>query len=363
MTTAAITIDPSKPLRDEPATGHNRWHPGLTPVITVDPGDEVVLETRDAFDGQVRPTSTPEDVASLDVSVVHPLTGPVFVNGAEPGDLLEVDILAVDTAAYGFTVQSPGFGFLREDFDEPFIVHWDIDSGFATSAQLPGVAVPAAPFMGTIGVAPSAELFDRALRREQRLYDAGGFVDLPEPRGAVPATGPASLGLRTIPPRENAGNIDIKQLTAGTMLRIPVGVEGALFSAGDAHFAQGDGECCGQAIEVRGTLRARLTLRKAAAAGSTGVHFERRVPTADSGPYYATTGLCVEADDTNRSEDLTLAARNALRAMIEHLKVEYGFSATQAYAICSVAVDLKISQTVDVPNLCVSAFLPLRIFT
>jgi formamidase len=365
MATHEIGIHPTKPLAEEPGTGHNRWHPDIPAVVTVQPGDEVVLHTRDALDGQITRSSTAADVANLDISLVHPLTGPVHVAGAEPGDLLEVEMLEVTTGSFGFTVQSPGFGFLREDFSEPFLARWDIADGLATSPDVPGVAIPGHPFMGTMGVAPSRELLDRALAREQVLSDAGGFVDLPEPRGAVPNTAAiATEALRTIPPRENAGNIDIKQLTAGTTLRIPVGVEGALLSVGDAHFAQGDCETCGQAIEVRAVLRARLTLRtRNDLAGPVhGVHFERSTPTADTGPYYATTGICIDRDGTNRSEDLTLAARNALRAMIVHLTSEYGYTPAQAYTICSVAVDLKVSQVVDVPNVLVSAFLPLGIF-
>jgi formamidase len=171
-------------------------------------------------------------------------------------------------------------------------------------------------------------------------------------------------GLRTVPPRENAGNVDIKQLTAGTRLLIPVWVPGALFSAGDAHFAQGDCETCGQAIEVRGTLRARFGLRKGQA-GARQIdqpQFERTTPSPAPGPYFATTGTCVHHDGRNESEDITLAARNALRAMIDHLVAGYGYTRQQAYVICSVAVDLKISQVVDVPNVLVSAFLPLDIF-
>jgi formamidase len=364
MATHEIGIDPTRRLAEDPGTGHNRWHPDIPAVVTVQPGDEIVLHSRDALDGQITRTSTSADVADLDIGLVHPLTGPVYVAGAEPGDVLEIEMLEVTTASFGFTVQSPGFGFLREDFGKPFLARGDIADSLATSPDVPGVAIPGQPFMGTIGVAPSRELLDGALARERVLHDAGGFVDLPEPRGAVPDDPAiAAEALRTIPPRENAGNIDIKQLTAGSTLRIPVGVAGALFSAGDAHFAQGDGEACGQAIEVRAKLRARLTVRRRdeLAGPAQGLHFQGATIDA-TGPYYATTGTCLERDGTNRSEDLTLAARNALRAMIEHLTSEYGYSPEQAYTICSVAVDLKVSQVVDLPNVVVSAFLPLEIF-
>lgn len=365
MATHEIRIDPALPLTAQPGTGHNRWHPEIPPVIWAEPGDEVLMETRDAVDGQIGPQSTAADVPGVDVSVVHPLTGPVHVRGAEPGDLLEVDILEVSTGSFGYTMQSPGFGFLREDFTAPFLARWQIEGGIAVSPDVPGVRIGGHPFMGTMGVAPSHELLARVSARERALAVAGGLADLPEPRGAVPGL-PAvrADGLRTVPPRENAGNVDIKQLTAGTRLLIPVWVPGALFSAGDAHFAQGDCEACGQAIEVRATFRARFGLRKGQA---TSRHigqpmFERTAASPPPGPYVATTGVCVRPDGSNDSENVTLAARNALRAMIGHLTAEYGYTSQQAYVICSVAVDLKISQLVDVPNVLVSAFLPLRIF-
>jgi formamidase len=366
VTTHEIRIDPNRPLAEQPETGHNRWHPAIPPVVRIEPGDEIVMETRDAVDGQIRPDSTVEDVLKVDSSLIHPLTGPVYVEGAEPGDLLEVDVLEVAPASFGYTLQTPGFGFLRDEFPDPFVAHWGIEDGWAMTKDIPGVRIPGAPFMGTIGVAPSAELVRAATEREQQLHAEGGMVDLPDPAGAVPADEAiAGEALRTIPPRENAGNVDIKQLTAGTRLFIPVWVRGAMFSAGDAHFAQGDSEACGQAIEVRATLRARLGLRKGEARdrGIRGLHYERTGEQAEhSGPYFATTGLCVDPSGRNAMEDLTLAARNALRHLIDHLTDQYGYTPQQAYAICSVAVDLKVSQVVDLPNVLVSAFLPIGIF-
>jgi formamidase len=205
----------------------------------------------------------------------------------------------------------------------------------------------------------------QATARERDLLATAAMVDLPQPVGAVPPEDSiASEGLRTIPPRENAGNVDIKQLTTGTRLLIPVWVRGALLSVGDAHFAQGDCEACGQAIEVRGTLRARVGLRKgeARARGIRDLQFEGAAPPHVPGRYFATTGICVDRDGRNAMEDLTMAARNALRNMIEHLTTTYGYTPPQAYAICSVAVDLRVSQVVDVPNVLVSAFLPSSIF-
>src|ERR671934_499226 len=224
--------------------------------------------------------------------------------------------------------------------------------------------------MGVIGVAPSAELLRQTAEREAELLARGGAVLGPDPVGAVPSSEPiASTALRTIPPRETGGNLDIKQLSAGTTLLIPVFAEGALFSVGDAHFAQGDAEACGTAIEMSATFRGTLRLRKGAAARANirDIQFSREDYVVDpryQAPrrFFATTGLSVRKDGVNESEDVTLAARNALLNMIDHLVAERGYSRQQAYALCSVAVDLKISEVVDVPNFVVSAFLPLDIF-
>lgn len=370
MATHEIRVDYSRPLTAEPEKGHNRWHPDIPPVVRCEPGDEVILETRDAFDLQITKDSTAEDVAKADLSVVHPLTGPVYVEGAEPGDLLVAEILEVRAPDWGFTVEVPGFGFLRDEFPEPFVTIWELAEGWATSRDFPGVRIPGAPFMGTIGLAPSRELMERIVARERETLERGGFVLPPDPAGAVPSDPAiAREALRTIPPRENVGNVDIKQLAAGTRLLMPVWVEGGLFSAGDAHFAQGDCETCGTAIEMNATLRVRFDLRKGVARerGIRDLQFERDdylVPPEYQAPrrFFATTGISVRKDGRNESEDVTVAARNALLNMIDHLVAEYGYSRQQAYALCSVAVDLKVSEVVDVPNFVVSAFLPLDIF-
>ena len=235
--------------------------------------------------------------------------------------------------------------------------------------MLPGVLIPGCPFMGTIGLSPGHELLATTTAREQALIDRGGLALPPSAAGAVP-TDPrlAAEGLRTIPPREQAGNVDIKQLGQGAVLLIPVDTPGALFSAGDAHFAQGDCETCGTAIEMSSTLRVRFSLRKGEAAEKNirDLRYTREdyyLPPEFAAPrrFFATTGISVTRDGVNHSEDITLAARNALLNMIDHLG-ERGWTRQQAYAICSVAVDLKISQLVDAPNMLVSAFLPEDIF-
>ncbi|MGH8611623.1 MAG: acetamidase/formamidase family protein, partial [Gammaproteobacteria bacterium] len=223
-----IAINRNKTLSEEPTKGHNRWHPDIPSVVKVDPGQVVGLETRDAFDGQVKPTSTAADLLKNTLGVVHPLTGPVYVNGAEPGDLLEVTIVEVEPQPFGFTVQVPGFGFLRDIFTEPYIVPWTIANGFATSPALPGVRIPGAPFMGVIGLAPSHELLTQINKRETDLAGRGGVVLLPDANGAVPSDPAiAKTAMRTIAPHETGGNLDVKQLTKGTTLRMPVYVPGA----------------------------------------------------------------------------------------------------------------------------------------
>src|SRR5437899_1953028 len=262
-----VSVDLSKPLAQEPQTGHNRWHPAIPPIVRAAPGDRVILQTRDAVDGQITPTSTAEDVGRVNLDVVHPLTGPVYIEGVEPGDLLEVRIVDVEPASFGFTVQIPGFGFLRDEFPDPFIVRWRIADGAAESADLPGVRIQGAPFPGTIGLAPSRALMQAITNREKELLDRGGMVLPPDATDAVPNDSRlAAEALRTVPPRETAGNVDIKALCAGTTMLIPVQVEGALFSVGGAHFAQGDGEICGTAIEMRSVFHAQFFVRKGEAA-------------------------------------------------------------------------------------------------
>jgi len=368
-----IAIDPSQPLAKEPQTGHNRWHEAIEPVVEVDPGDRVIYETRDAVDGQLSPTATPADVGNVNLNVVHPLTGPVFVKGAKPGDLLEVKLLAIEADPWdqwGYTVEIPGFGFLRDEFAEPYIAHWRLNGNeYAESEQLPGVRIRCNPFPGTFGVAPSAEVRRLAQERETALAERGGFALPPDPTDAVPTDDViAREGLRTVPPRETAGNIDIKQLTPGVTMLLPVFAQGGLVSTGDVHYAQGDCEACGTAIEIRCRLHARFHLREGEAArrGIRDLQFFRddyfaRPELAVPRRFYATTGISVRKDGQNESEDVTVAAQNALLNMVDYLGTR-GFDRQQAYALCSVAVDLRIAQTVDVPNMLVTALLPLDIF-
>ena len=301
-------------------TIHQEWNNALAPRLTVDPGDTVVFDTRDAANLFYSKSSTSEDVMRRGPFRGHPLTGPVAVRGARPGDTLVIEILDVQPALdWGWTAIRPGRGLLPEaDFAKPFLHIWDLsDKRHARMGNK--VAVPIAPFPGVLGVA---------------LDEPGAHS--------------------TMPPRRAGGNMDIKQLVAGATLWLPVLVEGALFSAGDAHAAQGDGEVCVTAVEMSG----RLTLRFGLQSGRRLAEPQLRTPAPPSnatnrGPHYATTA---------HGPDLFAASQQAIRYMIDHLVENHGLSREQAYVVCSVAVDLKISEIVDAPNWIVSAFLPESIF-
>jgi formamidase len=365
----SITIDRAKPLKDDFHKGHNRWHPDIPPVIEVEPMEEITIETRDSSDGQIRPGTTAVDLLKMDPRVVHPLTGPVFVKGAKPGDLLDIEYLDILPEKHAWTRFLPGIGFLHDLFDYSFVVHWDLTQDWATSPSLPGVRIPNASFMGTAGVAPSRAQLTAWAKREAELKARGGVVFMPEVESAVPAVEPiAQQGLRTIPPRENCGNADVKQMTIGSRLIVPVNVEGALYSVGDGHFAQGDSECCGTAIEMGAAVTVRFRIHSGAAARHKIVwprfahsgYFtapEWAVPRN----FIATMGMPIRDNGTNEAGDISLASRNAVIQMIDLLQ-ERGWTREQAYVICSVAVDLKVSNVVDLPNAVVSAILPEEIF-
>ncbi|HET8575723.1 MAG TPA: acetamidase/formamidase family protein [Methylomirabilota bacterium] len=299
---------------------HYEWNNALAPRLEIDPGDTVVFATRDAADRYYSRDSTHADVLARGPFRGHPLTGPVYVRGAEPGDVLVVEILDVKPDAdFGWTAIRPGRGLLPEaEFPKPFLQIWDLSDG--KSARMGReITVPIEAFPGVMGTA---------------LDEPGGHS--------------------TMPPRKNGGNMDIKQLTAGTTLYLPVWVDGALFSVGDGHAAQGDGEVCVTAVE----MNARVSLRFGLQPGGRLAEPQLRTSGAldagtNRGPHFATTA---------HGPDLFAAAQQATRYMIEHLAAERGLSREEAYILCSVAADLKISEIVDTPNWIVSAFLPESIF-
>lgn len=366
---------------------HNRWHPAIKPAATADQGDFIVFETRDALDDQFTRNSRAADVAAANLNRVHPLTGPLFVSGAEAGDVLAVTLVDIAPDPFGYTVVAPGFGFLRDIFTNPVMVRWDLNRLEATSPDIPNVKVRFAGFMGTVGVAPGPNEVDAWARREAALAKAGGVALPPEAKDAHPAAvcGPngshKDLCLRTVPPRENGGNMDIKQMQVGTVLLLPCFVRGCLLSIGDVHYAQGDGEVSGTAIEMGATVTVRVAVRKGQGAFIRQPHFEGKdelkmiTPTA----FYATVGYPFKEAGkvppthqyldgaklgplTNLSEDVTLAARDALLHMIDWIVKNKGLTREQAYILSSVAVDLRIGNLVDVPNFAVSAILDLGVF-
>jgi formamidase len=332
---------------------HNRWHPDLEPIAEVGVDEEVRLETEDGLAGQLTRTSTHADAGTLNLGLGHPLSGPLYVRGAEPGDVLEVQFVRYETDDFGTTAVIPGFGFLSDLFPEPYLVKWTIAGDVARADELPGVAVPEETFAGVVGVAPSHALLEQFRAREEALRDRGQAVADPLPEAAVPQS--AAGGLRTIPPRETGGNLDIRQLVAGSRLWLPVAVPGALFSIGDLHFAQGDGEVCGTAIEIAGAVTVRFAVHKSPAARTRFPSYE--TPERPGRRSFATTGIPVDA-----GMELNAAAREALLEMIAHLERTYGFERPAAYALCSAVVDLRVSEVVDVPYPVVSALLPLDVF-
>ena len=365
----------------------NRYHPDIPAAARAKPGDVIILGTRDALDSGLTLDSTAADVTALDLNLVHPMTGPVYIEGAERGDVLAVTLLDIEPDQYGYTVIVPGFGFLRDIYTEPHIVNWRLSRQAAVSDQMPGVRIPIAAFMGSVGVLPGEPEVKAWLARENDLAAAGGIALPPQPIGALPADvcGPEGSGkdlcLRTIPPRENGGNMDVKQMQVGTTLLLPCFVEGCGLFAGDVHYAQGDGEVSGTAIEMGATVRLTTALLKGKGSEITSPQFTGGAQLKAIAPskFHATVGFPLKAKGTippfltyldsekitkleNLSEDLTLAARNALIDMIDYIVANHGLDKEQAYILSSVAVDLRIGQVVDVPNYTVSAILPLTVF-
>jgi formamidase len=303
------------------------------------------------------------DIAAIDLGGPHALTGPVYVEGAEPGDVLAVEIVGIEAGSRGISPVIPGFGALAHLFPVAHCVNWVLERGVARSDELPGVAVPADLFPGVIGVAPSAARLAAFAAREAELGARGGPVAESAPESAVPAwTGPAG-GLRTIPPRETGGNMDTRGIVAGSTVWFPVDVPGALFSVGDLHFAQGDGEVSGTAIEMDGEITVRFHVERSPKwRPRFPAYSTPELPALRGRPEFATTGLPIRADGRNEAMDLTLAAANALEEMLGWLTATHGFGREAAYALMGAVCDLRISEIVDVPNVLVSAVVPTDIF-
>ena len=298
---------------------HFTWDASNEPRVVVDSGDTAVVWTRDVSDNQITPESDTSVIDGLDWDRVYPLNGPIGVAGAEPGDTLAVEILDMSTQGWGWTAVLPGLGLLPKDFPDAYLRIFDISDGqFAYLRD--DVAIPLAPFFGTMGVCPAAA-------------------------SAQPIMPPGTFG----------GNMDTRQLIAGSTLYLPVQVDQALFSCGDAHGCQGDGEVCVTGLEAPMYATLRFTLHKGRSIPSPQYRTPAPLtPRVDSAPFYGTTGV---------GGDLYAAAQDAIRAMVDHIHQTYDLPPVDAYLLCSLAVDLKISEIVDAGQYIVSALLPEAVFT
>lgn len=291
---------------------HSVWNRALPPRLHIQPGDTVHLECVDSSGSQVNPKTTLSEYLQIDRTRIHALTGPIHVERAEPGDVLQVDVLKVAHKGWGWTSVIAGLGFLKERFDEPFLFHWKLEG--AVSRSLAPAVVPLRPFCGVMGVARAED---------------GEF--------------------RTRPPGPFGGNMDVRQLATGATLYLPVLNPGALFSAGDAHAAQGDGEVCINGIECPADVSLRFRLHK-----------QQRLtaPVVESGVSRGNEAggdawLVVES-----AENAVDAARAATSRMIDLLVDRWGFTPIHAYILCSVAMNLHLSQVVNEPMFTVSAEIP-----
>ena len=298
---------------------HIGWNNAFKPVLRIAPGESVEFDVNDSSSGQISPRSTAADIANLDFGRINPVCGPVFIDGAEPGDVLKVTLLSFKPSGWGWTANIPGFGLLADEFPEAALHLWTYEPSLAPALFGRWAKVPLKPFTGTIGVAPAAP------------------------------------GLHSIvPPRRVGGNMDVRDIAEGTELYLPVEVAGALFSVGDTHAAQGDGEVCGTAIESPMQVALRFELLK-----ETPLAFPRFTTPGpvtrhlDSSGYEVATGI---------GPDLMEAARGAVRSMVDFLGARRGMAAVDAYMLCSVCGDLRISEIVDVPNWTVSFYLPRVVF-
>ncbi|HEY6904807.1 MAG TPA: acetamidase/formamidase family protein [Candidatus Acidoferrales bacterium] len=293
---------------------HSRWNRDLPPRLTIASGDTVHLECLDASGAQVHPDMTLDEYVDINRERIHALTGPIFVEGAEPGDVLQIDILEVAHKGWGWSSVIAGLGFLKHRFPDPYLFHWALEG--EVSRSLAPAVVPLRPFCGVMGVAPA---------------ERGEF--------------------RTIPPGAFGGNMDVRELCAGAALYLPVFNEGALFSTGDAHAAQGDGEVCINGIECPADVTLRFRLHNQRPLHGPFIEAAPR-NTAQESEAWVVVESATDAID---------AARAATSRMIDLLVENWDFSEIHAYLLCSVAMNLRLSQVVNEPMFTVSAALPKRL--
>lgn len=385
MPETLFKVDVKKRMADQEVPGHNRWHPDIPPVATVSPGTTFRMECLDWTDGQIKNSDTANDVRDIDLTVPHVLSGPIGVSGAEPGDVLVVDILDMgpfpgpDTE-WGFTgifAKVNGGGFLTDYFPDAYKAIWDLKGVYATSRHVPDVRFVGIQHPGLIGCAPSHELLDKWNERERALISTN--PERVPPLALPPIETNTLLGklegtarsqaareaARTVPPREHGGNCDIKNLTRGSRVYFPVYVKGANLSLGDLHFSQGDGEItfCG-AIEMAGWIDLRVDLIKDGVSKYRMVNpiFQTSALEPRYTNYLVFEGISVDEQSKQYYMDAHVAYRNACLNAINYLKT-CGYTGEQAYIILGTApTEGRISGIVDIPNACCTIYLPTEIF-
>ena len=378
----------------------NRLHPAIPMTVRATPGQTIIFRTRDAADvfGPVaaQAENKPEKLR-FSQGHVHAMTCPVYIEGAVAGDVIAVTINQIEPGRYGFSLVAPfGFAvdlmdgkvnFARDLIDGQDLVIWDLIKEYAVADAIPGIRIPNNSFPGIITTLPGPEQLNEILARELSLNEKGGSVSLPDADGAIPDALCGKMGhekdrcLRTSPPREHGGNMDIRYLQIGVTVYLPCYIDGCGLTIGDLHFAQGDGEVSGTAIEMSADIWVKTKVLKNGPDLKYGPHYEGSSHMLDipSRTFYAVTGIPLKQAGTippdmaylesanlvglkNLSRDTNLAARNALDAMVDYIASTYGYKRWQAYIIASVAVDLRIGQLVGTPNVGVTAILPLDIF-
>lgn len=384
-------LDSAKPFTDQETVGHNRWHPDIPAIQTVQPGDTFRVDCREWFDGDIHNDDSADDIRDAPLNKVHALSGPFRIEGAKPGDLLVVDILDVGPIpqeegplagqGWGYTgifAKKNGGSFLTDQFPDAYKAVWDFTGQTATSRHIPGVSFTGIIHPGLMGTAPSHELLGKWNQREAALIatDPERVPPLalpPEPDHAIlgSLTGAdfdrvAGEGARTAPPRENGGNQDIKNLSKGTRVFYPVYVDDANFSVGDLHFSQGDGEItfCG-GIEMGGFIDFHVDVIKDGMA-KYGVTENAIFMPGNVEPQYsqwlAFSGTSVTLEGEQRYLDSQLAYQRACLHAIDYLTT-FGWSPEQAYLLLGAApIEGRFSGVVDIPNACATVYLPTEIF-
>jgi formamidase len=393
MPKTLFKVDLTKSMDQQEMPGHNRWHPDIPAIVSVNPGDVFRIECKDWTDGQIKDNDDPSDVENVDLTVVHVLSGPIWVNGAEPGDILVVDLVdigAIQGDEWGFTgifAKENGGGFLTDHYPKAAKAIWDFQGIYTSSRHIPGVRFAGITHPGLIGCAPSAELLATWNKRESELMatqpdirtygaqyngDIATLAALPNPQNAILGTTStadfdriAAEAARTVPPREHGGNCDIKNLTRGTRIYFPVYVEGAKLSMGDIHFSQGDGEIsfCG-AIEMSGFIDLHVDIIKGGVEkyGMVNPIFKTSPVEPHYSEYLVFEGISVDEFGKQYFMDVHIAYRRACLNAIEYLK-KFGFTGEQAYLLLSCApVEGRVSGIVDIPNACCTVAIPTEIF-